>query len=87
MGGTYPPISCSAAAALAHLFTQLWSVWTTCLEDTVGDLVDEEIVSAMASRTSSNSVSGEAKDGTGKIYLNPAVCALLCIWSVHNVRD
>ena len=27
--------------------------------------VDEQVVAAMASRTPSNSVSGEAKDGTG----------------------
>ena len=31
----------------------------------VGNLVYEQVVAAMASRTPSNSVSGEAKDGTG----------------------
>ena len=32
---------------------------------TAGNVVDEEVVVAMANRTPSNSFSGEAKDGTG----------------------
>lgn len=76
---------CSCSAFVYATLVALEDEWPS---STFGDLADEEVVAAMASRTSSNSVSGEAKDGTGKIYLSPAVCAfILYIWSLHNVRD
>lgn len=76
---------CSCSAFVYATLVGLEDEWPS---STIGDLVDKEVVAAMASRTPSNSVSGEAKDGTGKNISKPcSMCFILYIWSLHNVRD